>query len=95
MRGAVERLIPSVAPVNPNANPDVQAAQAALDEGLRDSVNALLSAGPQFALTRTQCEHVARIVLIHTFFALENEDVAAARLCPALVDRLDRERWLA
>lgn len=93
MSPVVGRIIPAVPPVNPRAHADVQAAQASLHEGLQDAVNALVAV-PTFPLTRSQCEHVARLVLLHALFAVEEGDVSVSELFAGLVDRLDRECWL-
>jgi hypothetical protein len=87
----VSRLIPRVVPVNPRAHRDVRHAQAALDSGMADAVNAL-QATPNFGLDRDQCQHVVRLVLLHALFAVEDGSVPS--LLAGLVDRLDREMWL-
>ena len=88
----IERLIPRVPPVNPRARIPVQQAQAALDSGMAEALVALRSV-PTFDLTQTQCEHVVRLVLLHVLFAVESG--SAGDLLTGLVDRLDREHWLA
>ena len=92
MSPAAVRLIPRVAPINPRAHKDVQLAQDGLERGMTDAINALASVAT-FPLTRTQCEHVVRMALLHTLFAVDTE-LAVAEVFAGLVDRLDRECWL-
>lgn len=91
---SLARLIPRVAPVNPRAHLDVQTAQDGLEQGMADAVNALRSVSA-FGLDRSQCEHVVRLALLHTLFAVTDDgDVRVTDLFAGLVDRLDRECWL-
>jgi hypothetical protein len=77
--------------VNRKAARDVQEAQAALAIGFDRALNELRLCG----VGADVAPQLIRIVSLAVFAAFDGETVAADRVLLALVDRLERERWIA